>query len=607
MQNGFFRPPQVIQGRFPSPLQRTASHPQVRLGHAFQLPGPLTLNPPALGSPIPLAVLRKMEAFFAADLSGVRLHLGPQAQAIGALAFTAGNDIYFAQGQLDTATSHGQRLLGHELAHVLQQRAGRVANPFGSGLAVVQDPLLEAEADRLGTQAASFQIPVQAKPAPLTAPAARGGAGGPARRRVVQPKVGFEFQTNWHIVPSSWSVGSGHLVNTPLLKSTALLKGVGWQLTSDGGEAEFVTEPFEETDNNRLRLVFASMIGFVNQLKANRIGTQPMPLSAEDGVTLVGRLAAIRPHATGNVLAVPQMTAGIRLDRFRTAMKSAGQLGQNNANFNYSDAHAGLLELAADRAARRFINKSVKFRSLVALVATYVSLSSNYSSMGGIASEGVKKITTIMSRSNLGSAFRLTPEYQNAQGNPVAITGLKADFLNAILAVAGHVSAQGNLMHGNLGPNMRMIPPLLHKNLPNATGPTVQEFAEGMVDGRDLLYWGWTSEMARWSAGGNSMGNMGVEAVGPTDHQGRREQGIVVEFRNFNAGLDSAQWSIWAESLMRWIVQVNDPATFNPAFNWQGGQVLPPAPQIPSQFPLKTVLATGALGTALALRYFGYA
>jgi Domain of unknown function (DUF4157) len=78
----------------------------------------------------------------------------PQAERIGAIAFTLGSDIYFAPGRFQPDTVHGQQLLGHELAHVVQQRAGRVRNPLGSGIAVVQDHALEAEADRLGHRAA---------------------------------------------------------------------------------------------------------------------------------------------------------------------------------------------------------------------------------------------------------------------------------------------------------------------------------------------------------------------------------------------------------------------------------------------------------------------
>ena len=55
------------------------------------------------------------------------------------------------QGKLD----HGIFMLGHELSHVVPQRQGRVRNPLGAGLAVVQDRTLETE--RLGRRAAQPQ------------------------------------------------------------------------------------------------------------------------------------------------------------------------------------------------------------------------------------------------------------------------------------------------------------------------------------------------------------------------------------------------------------------------------------------------------------------
>jgi hypothetical protein len=114
------------------------------------------------GRPLPNTVRSKMEAAFGTDFSGVRVHIGPQAERIGALAFTIGTDIYFASGRYQPESIHGQQLLGHELAHVVQQRQGRVRAPNGAGTAVVQDHALEAEADRLGQRAAAT---VQAKPA----------------------------------------------------------------------------------------------------------------------------------------------------------------------------------------------------------------------------------------------------------------------------------------------------------------------------------------------------------------------------------------------------------------------------------------------------------
>lgn len=118
------------------------------------------------GRPLPDAVRGKMEAALGANFSDVRVHVGPQAERIGAIAFTVGSDIYFAPGRFQPDTVHGQQLLGHELAHVVQQRAGRVRNPLGSGLAVIQDHALEAEADRLGQRAAAHRAEVQAKLAP---------------------------------------------------------------------------------------------------------------------------------------------------------------------------------------------------------------------------------------------------------------------------------------------------------------------------------------------------------------------------------------------------------------------------------------------------------
>jgi hypothetical protein len=109
------------------------------------------------GLPLAPAVLAKMEAAFGADFSAVRVHVGPQASRIGAIAFTTGNDLYFAPGQYQPDSIRGQQLIGHELTHVIQQRSGRVRMPV-SGIAVVQDQALEAEADRLGRKAASMLI-----------------------------------------------------------------------------------------------------------------------------------------------------------------------------------------------------------------------------------------------------------------------------------------------------------------------------------------------------------------------------------------------------------------------------------------------------------------
>jgi hypothetical protein len=129
-----------------------------------------------------------MEAVFGVPFADVRVHLGPQAASLGALAFAQGSDLYFAPGQYNPDSPHGQRLLGHELAHVVQQRTGRARNPFGSGIAVIQDLALEAEAERMGLRAAqqpAVPPPVRALHTPPTPHPA--GRPAPARAAPKSP------------------------------------------------------------------------------------------------------------------------------------------------------------------------------------------------------------------------------------------------------------------------------------------------------------------------------------------------------------------------------------------------------------------------------------
>jgi hypothetical protein len=157
----------VIQGSFsPYGLQQQIAQ---RHGNseAFQLPAKLSSFGCAGGEPLPLPVLQRMESFFATSFADVRVHVGAQAASIGALAFAQGSNLYFAPGQYNPGTAQGLRLLGHELAHVVQQRSGRVRNPFGAGVAVVQNRAMEAEADQLGMRAAVHRGPVQAKVNPF--------------------------------------------------------------------------------------------------------------------------------------------------------------------------------------------------------------------------------------------------------------------------------------------------------------------------------------------------------------------------------------------------------------------------------------------------------
>ncbi len=96
------------------------------------------------GRPLDRSVRTQMEGAFDADFGNVRIHTGraaaTSARALQAAAYTQGSDIVFGQGNYAPATGNGRHLLAHELAHVVQQRAGRVAaTDTGRGVAV-SDP-----------------------------------------------------------------------------------------------------------------------------------------------------------------------------------------------------------------------------------------------------------------------------------------------------------------------------------------------------------------------------------------------------------------------------------------------------------------------------------
>lgn len=78
------------------------------------------------GAPLDRQTKHSMERRFGQDFSQVRIHTSQQAaqsaQSIHAKAFTSGTRIVFGPGQYQPHTRDGQRLLAHELVHVVQQR-----------------------------------------------------------------------------------------------------------------------------------------------------------------------------------------------------------------------------------------------------------------------------------------------------------------------------------------------------------------------------------------------------------------------------------------------------------------------------------------------------
>jgi hypothetical protein len=80
---------------------------------------------PNSGKPLDAPTRSQMESRFHFDFSRVRIHhdeaADRAASTLSARAFTLGSDIAFGQGEYAPQTPKGERLLAHELAHVVQQ------------------------------------------------------------------------------------------------------------------------------------------------------------------------------------------------------------------------------------------------------------------------------------------------------------------------------------------------------------------------------------------------------------------------------------------------------------------------------------------------------
>lgn len=136
-------------------LGSRASHSEPHEQEAERIARQVSQDPPApsrrpqatpssggSGEPLDPATREDMESRLGHDFGHVRIHrdatAAAGARALGAHAFTVGQDVAFAAGRYDPASPGGRRLLAHELVHTLQQ--GNAPGVTGAAPAVQRDP-----------------------------------------------------------------------------------------------------------------------------------------------------------------------------------------------------------------------------------------------------------------------------------------------------------------------------------------------------------------------------------------------------------------------------------------------------------------------------------
>ena len=130
---------------------------------------------PASGAPLAHGTRDFMERRFGHDFSRVRVHAGSAAAAsarsASAQAYTVGNDIVFGAGLYNSHSTTGNRLLAHELAHVVQQQLpSRETVPGAaheSEANVAADRVASGEQARVGRAA---PVSMQRQPVPGALP-----------------------------------------------------------------------------------------------------------------------------------------------------------------------------------------------------------------------------------------------------------------------------------------------------------------------------------------------------------------------------------------------------------------------------------------------------
>ncbi|MFC5645430.1 eCIS core domain-containing protein [Kitasatospora cinereorecta] len=178
-------PPALVRATGRAGATEPVPHPAAAVIHA-------AVSAP--GHPLPPSLRGQMEAGFGRDLGRVRVHEGPSASvaagALDARAFSLGPHLVFGPGEYRPDTPGGRGLIAHELAHVVQ-----AYDQAGGHAAVVDDPRLEAEADRAVQVLADGARPVvDARPGtPLIRRASRDSARPapvPAPEQAAAPGVG---------------------------------------------------------------------------------------------------------------------------------------------------------------------------------------------------------------------------------------------------------------------------------------------------------------------------------------------------------------------------------------------------------------------------------
>jgi len=449
------------------------------------------------------------------SMEDVRVHRNSaQAAHYGAEAFTQGPNIHVGPGH--------DKHIPHEAWHVVQQKRGRVsATSQVNGAPLNDDPGLEAEADRMGEQAAALGgtgVGHGAAAAPVASGPALSSSGP------IQRKIGFEFET-------------GVLVRTPedrrqpiqpdgtggawLSKGDSLKKKKGMDMQVDtnpitGSNIEFVSDAFDFSPAGK-RAMFKSL----DQMDSWVGSLSSKAKQGDDGLEfrkLNKAISGVAPADTQfkpeyrRISGNPQISVGLApdelqgiLEAFHRSRNSRGtaETGYDsrvNALFQAvtgsPDDYAQIVEELAALKRRDLANPAVgeappervadpdedlspSLKGIVWIMASYLkTIDNDTQTRRGLPFANSKEVTAALSRNNI-AALVSTLEHSEKM-----LLWLKPHLLvNAVAKAGGFDMSQKIYPHGFLkGADRHTVD----------FGLTRQDWALGVAQGRDKLtkeYW----------------------------------------------------------------------------------------------------------------------
>ncbi|MBV8437900.1 MAG: DUF4157 domain-containing protein [Silvibacterium sp.] len=185
------------------------------------------------GQPLDTGVRGQMESAFGSDFSGVRVHTGSEAHelnnAVNAVAFTTGRDIFFREGAYSPGNSEGQKLLAHELTHVVQQ-GGAPPSPGATQRFEVQRLCSECEKEEKEKIQGKLTVSQPDDPyeveAERVAPAVMGMLETGAGSRTDGTAAGLEAESGKRRVSPTLqrTIGDGHDLRSPRFAGDPVLE-----------------------------------------------------------------------------------------------------------------------------------------------------------------------------------------------------------------------------------------------------------------------------------------------------------------------------------------------------------------------------------------------